>query len=300
MHRRLSTDHSINVPHDVVRLIIGQLDPEGVNSRSRRVLRRRMYSARGPNYVWHVDGNDKLLPYGFAIHGAIDGYSRRIIWLEVSPTNKKPEVVAGYFVDSLRKLVGAPLYMRFDDGTENGLMADLHMLLTNGLGTPIFGRSTANQRIEAWWNILKKNTLHEYISFFRDMIDQGMYDTSDDLHREAIRYFFGSIITSNLAKVARDWNNHRIRPVANSDCPAGKPNVMYYVPPPDAEECKLDIDIDMLDDVQETIIHRVPMFDENIAELVKIVMGDITLPSTKEAAKDLYIEFLDQLDNLIG
>ena len=29
---------------------------------------------KGSNYCWHIDGNDKLLPYGFAIHGCIDGY----------------------------------------------------------------------------------------------------------------------------------------------------------------------------------------------------------------------------------
>ena len=27
----------------------------------------------GPNYVWHCDGYDKLKPYGFAIHGCMDG-----------------------------------------------------------------------------------------------------------------------------------------------------------------------------------------------------------------------------------
>ena len=28
---------------------------------------------QGPNYCWHIDGNDKLIPYGFGIHGGIDG-----------------------------------------------------------------------------------------------------------------------------------------------------------------------------------------------------------------------------------
>lgn len=29
---------------------------------------------QGPDFVWHLDGYDKLKPYGFAIHGCIDGY----------------------------------------------------------------------------------------------------------------------------------------------------------------------------------------------------------------------------------
>ncbi len=28
----------------------------------------------GPNQVWHIDGYDKLTPFGLSIHGCIDGY----------------------------------------------------------------------------------------------------------------------------------------------------------------------------------------------------------------------------------
>ena len=31
-----------------------------------------------------MDGFDKLKPYGFPIHGCIDGFSRKLLWLEVS------------------------------------------------------------------------------------------------------------------------------------------------------------------------------------------------------------------------
>lgn len=59
---------------------------------------------QGPNYIWHLDGYDKLKPYGIAIHGAIDGYSRRMLWLEAGPTNQDPSRVAKYFVDSVKQL----------------------------------------------------------------------------------------------------------------------------------------------------------------------------------------------------
>ena len=35
---------------------------------------RTLLCIQGPNYVWHCDGMGKLKPYGFAIHGCIDGY----------------------------------------------------------------------------------------------------------------------------------------------------------------------------------------------------------------------------------
>ena len=42
-----------------------------------------MYSVPGPGALWHSDGNDKLKRYGFPIHGAMDGYSRKLLWLKV-------------------------------------------------------------------------------------------------------------------------------------------------------------------------------------------------------------------------
>ena len=60
------------------------LEPVGVEARSRHRFQRRHYKTAGPN---HIDGYDKLKPFGFCIHGAIDGYSRRIMSLEAGPTN---------------------------------------------------------------------------------------------------------------------------------------------------------------------------------------------------------------------
>ena len=44
---------------DDVRKILLQLDPDGVQLRGKRRLRRRKYHAAGPNFVWHIDGHDK-------------------------------------------------------------------------------------------------------------------------------------------------------------------------------------------------------------------------------------------------
>ena len=70
--------HSILIPKGMqclcedVRKMVCDKDPEGVQVRTRRRLRRRKYTSPGPNFVWHIDGHDKLKPYGFSIHGDID------------------------------------------------------------------------------------------------------------------------------------------------------------------------------------------------------------------------------------
>ena len=94
MHQRMQGKYGFAVARETVRIILKVLDPNGVETRSRRRLRRREYRGRGPNFIWHIDGYDKLKPFGFYVHATIDGYSRRILWLEVSPTNKDPTYIA--------------------------------------------------------------------------------------------------------------------------------------------------------------------------------------------------------------
>lgn len=67
MWRRLVNDHHVRVPRDRVLYIMCEIDPEGVRRRKAHMLVRRRYYARGANYVWHVDGYDKLKPFGFCI-----------------------------------------------------------------------------------------------------------------------------------------------------------------------------------------------------------------------------------------
>ena len=99
---RLVIDHRIRIPR----------------RKAHRLVRHRYY-AQSPNYVWHVDGYDKLKPYGFCIHGAIDGYSRRILWLEVLNSNNSSGVIAKYYLDALANLGVCPRLLRCDSGTEN-------------------------------------------------------------------------------------------------------------------------------------------------------------------------------------
>ena len=66
----------LQVPRDNVEQTIRELDPEGCAERKARRLKRRQFVSPGPNCSWHVDGYDKLKPYGFPFHGTIDGWSQ--------------------------------------------------------------------------------------------------------------------------------------------------------------------------------------------------------------------------------
>jgi len=81
----------LRVPQSFVRNVINIVDPEGT---ALCRLKRRRYINLGPDFAWHIDGYDKIKPFGFAVHGAIDGYSRKILWLQVLRSNNDPDKIA--------------------------------------------------------------------------------------------------------------------------------------------------------------------------------------------------------------
>ena len=71
----LRLQYGIQAPRSMVQRILRVLDPEGLDDRrSHRFIRRR-YTNPGSNFAWHVDGYDKLKPYGFPVHACIDVHS---------------------------------------------------------------------------------------------------------------------------------------------------------------------------------------------------------------------------------
>ncbi len=89
-----------------------------------------MYHSHGPNFVWHVDGYNKLKPFGIGRRVCIDGFSRSMIWLEAYKTNKDPRLIAGYFMDAVIKAGGCPARVRLDLGTENVHLAEMQFFFT--------------------------------------------------------------------------------------------------------------------------------------------------------------------------
>ena len=63
------------------------MDPANAALRWGIVVSRRQYSVPRPNSLWHLDGYHFLIRWGLAIHGWIDGFSRRIMFLRCSTNN---------------------------------------------------------------------------------------------------------------------------------------------------------------------------------------------------------------------
>jgi len=232
----LKIKYGICVPRAEVQRLLKELDPVGTEERSRRKLKRREYSSPGPNECWHVDGYDKLKPFGFPIHGAIDGYSRRVLWLKVCRSNNNPAKVASYFYDCVNELGGCPRLVRTDPGTENVVIASLQCYLRAnhvddlaGDKAHRYGGSTGNQRIECWWSHLKRSRTSWWINFFKDLTDTGVLLDGNIYQRECLWFCFNHLIQQDLNFVAMHWNTHYIRR-SRHDTISGKPDELFFLP----------------------------------------------------------------------
>lgn len=81
------------------------------------IIKRRVYRVRGANALWHIDGNEKLRPWGFWVHGCIDGHSRLIIYLTCR-SNKRAATVTKLFLAAV-DMFGWPSRGQGDFGREN-------------------------------------------------------------------------------------------------------------------------------------------------------------------------------------
>ena len=309
MHQRLRIDYGLVVQKETVRTIIKELDPVGVQSRSSKRLRRREYRGKGPNYIWHIDGYDKLKPFGFCIHGAIDGYSRRILWLEVGRTNNNSKIIANYVTDYIRQIGGVPRIVRADAGTENVYVTGIQRFLRSGCEDAfsgdksfLYGKSVSNQRIEAWWSFLKKSNAGWWIDFFKDMRDEGIFCDDDPIHLECLRFCFMPLIRGELNKVATHWNLHKIRPSHNVESPSGRPGVLYYVPAwTNAADYLTAVDLDDIDVIEGVCCDRASPTDclEECRELIDIIMQEqqLQVPSTALEARNLFVDLVYHIDN---
>ena len=309
MHQRITLDYGMIVNRETIRRILVVLDPNGVRERTRHKLRRRQYLSKGPNYIWHIDGYDKLKPFGFCIHGAIDGYSRRNLWLEVGSSNNDPRIIATFYHDCVKQLGGAPHICRADAGTENVHIAGMQRFLRRhardefgGGKSFLYGRSVANQRIEAWWAFLLKSETDWWINYFKDLRDQGLYDGTDPVHAECLRFCFLPLLREELERVTKHWNLHKIRPSSNETSPHGRPDTIYFLPEATNTISYLhktsNVDLVVTKDVCCEV--EQDNFSQTFAKLAHLIMreNNLQIPSDVSQAEHLYIDLLGFIEDL--
>ena len=102
-----------------IRESVHRVCKSNVAARKKGRLHWRIYNVQGPNHLWHIDTNHKLVRWYFIIVGVVDGFSRLPISLECC-TNNKAETVLAPFSKGVRAY-GHPSRVRSDRGREKFL-----------------------------------------------------------------------------------------------------------------------------------------------------------------------------------
>ena len=134
------------------------------------------------------------------------------MWLEVdrsSHSNNNLRIIAKYFLKTVRCIGGTPRIVRGDCGTENCYVEAMQRFLREGQGgvfqgdkSFIYGRSVSNQRIEAWWNMLRKLNTDFWINYFKDMREIQLYN-DNDIFQGALKWYYDQKIISFFLQILK-------------------------------------------------------------------------------------------------
>ncbi|CAC5365483.1 unnamed protein product [Mytilus coruscus] len=171
---RLAMDNT-DISRQRVRDACHRVDPVGCALRSiERQNVHRTYKVAGPNSLWHIDGNHKLIRWNIVIHGGIDGYSRFVTFLHAS-NNNQSTTVYDLFIEATTQH-GVPSRIRVDHGGENvDICTFMEGYRGTNRGSGIKCKSAHNQRIERLW--AGSNNSLEHITITDDY---GIEDNDSD------------------------------------------------------------------------------------------------------------------------
>ena len=143
-------------------------------------------------------------------HGAIDGYSRLVLYLKCTPNNRSTTVYE-LFLKAVQDF-HLPSRVRSDQGLENVAVAR-HMIEMRGSDrrSMLTGSSTHNQRIERLWRDMHSSVTLLFYRLFYYLEQQDLLDPLNNLNLWALHYVYLPRINHSLTEFIHSWNHHPIR-----------------------------------------------------------------------------------------
>ena len=247
----------------------------GGNRQIQSPIVRREYSVPGPNYLWHADGNHKLIRYRIVVHAAIDGFSRVVTYIKCA-TNNTAETVLEHFINSTSEF-GLPSRIRTDRGGENiGIWRYMNYMRGEGRASYIAGSSVHNSRIERLWRDVRINVLSTYAVVFHSLENEGVLDIENEVDLFCLHYVYLPRIQESLQVFKQGWNHHAL----STECgwspmqlftAYSLENPYFNDPHIDDQSYGVDSDSDDIEDDSEREVNvpetSSPLSDENMGAL---------------------------------
>ena len=155
-----------------------------------------------------MTGSSFFIRWRIVIHGGIDGFSRMIVYLKASGSNRASTVLKS-FLDAVEEF-NLPSRVQSHKGGENVDIAKY--MLDHPLRGPDRGRSVHNQRIKRLWRDLYFGCTHLFYSLFCAMEDAGILDPSSEVHLYALLYIYLPRLNRHLSEFV---NAHARAPISS-------------------------------------------------------------------------------------
>lgn len=205
------TSLALHIPRQRLR---DSLQRVGMRNSMAPAIARRTYSVAGPNALWHVDGNMKMIRWRFVIHAGIDGHSRLITYIQCS-NNNRADTVMESFLNATYEF-GIPSRVRSDNGGENiRIWEFMEQARGYDRGSYITGSSVHNTRIERLWRDVYEAVTSTYIAIFSELEGQSILDPLNDTDLFCLHYVFLPRINASLHSFQLAWNNHPLSTESN-------------------------------------------------------------------------------------
>ena len=157
-----------------------------------------------------MDGLHCFIRWRIVIHGCINGYSKKVIYIHASDNNRA-NTVLNLFLESTTEL-DWPSRVRSDKGGENYDVARAMLTVQGtGRGSHIAGPSVHNQRIEHLWRDTFRCVCHIFYALFYEMEEMNLLSPTDELQLYAIHYVFIPGLNKQLKDFKCTWNSHPLQ-----------------------------------------------------------------------------------------
>lgn len=294
------TSLALHIPRERLR---HSLQRVGLRNSMAPVITRRTYSVSGPNSLWHVDGNMKMIRWRLVIHAGIDGHSRLITYIHCS-NNNRADTVMELFLNATYEF-GIPSRVRSDNGGENiRIWEFMEQVRGHDRGSYITGSSVHNTRIERLWRDVYEAVTSTYIAVFSELEDQNILDPLNDTDLFCLHYVFLPRINASLHSFQLAWNNHPLSTENNRS-----PIQIYMV---DSLESDLfcdslsvnlpqRVDSDQSDDSSESNVITIPEIsspiNENDLNYLRVAIDP--LRNSSNHGMDIYMDCIETVFQLM-
>ncbi|KAG1796073.1 uncharacterized protein HD556DRAFT_1234916, partial [Suillus plorans] len=230
-------EHAMSVSRNIVIAYFSKYEVDLVRQRKARRLQRQRFWAAGVNDLFAVDQHDKWLRFGLALHTGIEPFTGHIMWMRVWHSNRNPQLILTYYLDTIQELGHMPMVTQSDPGSENFGIANAHTMLRQWHDLTLQGtlqhrwmRTKKNVMPEITWSQLRRRFTPGFENYLDSGVDAGWYDCDSTLQRLIFRWVFIPWLQRELDGYKDRINNTAKRHDRNKVLPHGVPNLIYDSP----------------------------------------------------------------------